>query len=154
MGRVRVVGDAAVARLGRTAPIALLLAALCDLGLVVAGFVAPVYQSSVSTSAPPSGAVTHGSNTLVGENGWGAVVILLVPLLLTAIVGSALWFQSRGSAVVTFAWSITMLLGLLNLLAMLSIGVFFLPVTAALIVACATGRPSRGLQRTPSPVAN
>ena len=59
-----------------------------------------------------------------------------------------------GSAVVAFAWTITMLLALLNLLAMLSIGVFFLPITAALIVACATGRPNRGLQYAPSAVAN
>ena len=146
--------NAVTARLGRTAPIALLLAGVCNLVLVVAGFVAPVYQSSVYTAASPSGAVRHGSNTLVGENGWGVVVILLVPLLLTVIVGSALWLQSRGSAVVAFAWTITMLLALLNLLAMLSIGVFFLPITAALIVACATGRPNRGLQYAPSAVAN
>ena len=147
MGRVRVlVVNAAVARLGRIAPIALLIAGAYDVVLVVAGFVAPVYQSSVYTSAPPSGAVRHGSNTLVGENGWGAVLILLVPLLLTTIVGSALWLQSRGGGVVAFAWTITMLLALLNLLAMLSIGVFFLPVTAALVVACATCRSSWGRQ--------
>jgi hypothetical protein len=147
MGRVRVlVVNAAVARLGRIAPMALLIAAAYDVVLVVAGFVAPVYQSSVYTSASPSGAVSHGSNTLVGENGWGAVLVLLLPALLTIIVGSALWLQSRGGAVVAFAWTITMLLALLNLLAMLSIGVFLLPVTAALIVACATCRSRRGRQ--------
>jgi|SRR5450631_821732 len=157
MGRVRVlVVNAAVARLGRIAPIALLIAAAYDVVLVVAGFVAPVYQSSVYTTASPSGAVRRGSNTFVSENGWGAVFILLVPLLVTMIVGSALWLQWRGAAVLAFAWTTTMLLALLNALAMLSIGVFLLPVTTALVVACATSRSRRGRQHATarSAVAN
>jgi hypothetical protein len=155
MGRVRVpVVNAAVVRLGRIAPIALLFAAAYNVVLVASGFVAPVYQSSVYTAGSPSGAVTRGSNTLVGENGWGVVVILLAPLLLTTIVGSALWLQWRGAAAVAIAWATTMLLALLNALAMLSIGVFLLPVTAALIGACATGRPSRNLQYAWSAAAN
>ena len=151
MGRARtLVADAAMARLGRIAPIALLIAAAYDVVLVVAGFVAPVYQSSVYTTASASGPVRRGSNTFVSENGWGAVLILLVPLLVTMIVGSALWLQWRGAAVLAFAWSTTMLLALLNALAMLSIGVFLLPVTAALVGACATSRSRRGRQHAPA----
>jgi hypothetical protein len=143
MGRVRViVVNAAVTRLGRVAPIALLIALAYDVGLVIAGFLAPVYQS---TSASSSGVVTQGSNTLVGENGLGVVLIVLVPLLMTITVGSALWRQSRRGAA-AFAWTITVFLALFNLLAMLSIGVFVLPVTAALIVACTACRSTRGRQ--------
>jgi hypothetical protein len=39
------------------------------------------------------------------------------------------------------AWTLTGLLAAFNLLAMLSIGVFILPITAALIVACGASRP-------------
>lgn len=59
---------------------------------------------------------------------------------MTLAVGLALWHGSRHGAL-PLAWAFTGLLGVLNLVAMLSIGVFVLPVTAALIVACATRRP-------------
>jgi hypothetical protein len=124
-------------RLGRVTSLALSMAALYGVGLVVAGFVVPVYRS---TSASSSGEVTHGSDTIVGVNGLGVGFVLGVPLLATAFVACALWLRSRPGAV-PFAWTITGVLAAFSLLAMLSIGAFVLPVTVALIVACSTCRP-------------
>ena len=125
--------NAAMTRLGRTPSLAVLLAALYGAALIVGGFLAPVYES-ISVSS--SGVVMRGTDTLVGVNGRGAVILLGVPLA----VGWALWHGSRRGAI-PVAWALTGLLGVLNVLAMLSIGVFVLPVTAALTIACATRRP-------------
>ncbi|MFE9693567.1 hypothetical protein [Micromonospora sp. NPDC005806] len=119
-------------RLGRGASVALLLAAAYGIVLVVAGFVAPVYNSETVSA---SGEVTRGSGTVVGVNGPGAAVGLGVPLLATVLVGCALWLRSMPSA-----WALTGLLAGFNLLALASIGLFALPVTAALLVACARCR--------------
>jgi hypothetical protein len=105
--------------------------------LVVAAFLVPVYDSDGFSS---SGDTTQSSATLVGENGLGAAVVLAVPLLVALAVGCALWQGSRRGAV-PIAWTLTGLLAAGNLLAMLSVGVFVLPLTAALIVACANARP-------------
>jgi len=129
--------SAVVTRLGRVASLALLFAALYGAALIVGGFVAPVYESETGSS---SGGVTHGTDTLVGVNGLGVVIVLGLPLLVTLAVGCALWPSSRRGAM-PVAWTLTGLLAAFNLLAMLSIGVFVLPVTAALIVACGTRRP-------------
>lgn len=129
-------------RLGRVAATTLLMAGVYGIALVVAGFVVPVYRS---TSVSSSGALTDGSDTLVGVNGVGVVFVLGVPLLATVLVASALWSRSRRGAL-AIAWTLTGLLAAFNLLAMLSIGVFVLPVTAALIVACTSSRrPPRQL---------
>ena len=68
------------------------------------------------------------------------MITLGLPLLMTLAVGCALWQGSRRGAI-PVAWTLTGLLAVFNLLAMMSIGVFVLPVTAALIVACGTRRP-------------
>ena len=120
------------------ASLMLSIATVYGSALVIAGLLAPVYAS---TSGSSSGEVTQGSGgTLVSVNGPGAVFVLGVPLLVTLAVRCALWQHSRRRAV-AFAWTLTGLLATFNLLAMLSIGVFVLPVTAALTVACATYRP-------------
>ena len=67
----------------------------------------------------------------------------------TLAVGGALWHGSRRGAV-PVAWMLAGLLAVFNMLAMLSVGVFFLPVSAALIIACATYRPLQNVQRQPS----
>jgi hypothetical protein len=97
--------------------------------LLLAAALAPAYQSTTETS---SGKVTHGSATLVDENGPGVLLIIGVPLLVTVIVGYALWRRGAGATASTF----TGLLAGFNLIAMLSIGPFILPVTACLAVAC------------------
>jgi hypothetical protein len=128
--------NAGETRLGRVPALALLVAAAYGVALVVAAFVVPVYDSTSSSS---SGETTSGSDTLVGSNGLGSALVLGIPLLATLVVGSALWQRSRWS--LPIAWTLTGLLAALNLLAMLSVGIFVLPVTAALVLACARSRP-------------
>lgn len=136
--------------LGRISQIALAVAVLFGVGLIVAGFVAPLYSSE---SASSSGEVTRGTATLVEMNGAGVLVALSLPLVMAVVVGCAL-SQRRRRGAVALAWTVTGLLGVFTLLAMLSIGVFILPVTAALIVACGTAGPSMSQRKAPvHPVA-
>jgi hypothetical protein len=106
-------------------------------GLIVAGFVVPRYRT---TSESTTGEVTYGSDTLVGVNGPGVVVVLAVPFVVTVLVGCALLLRAHRGALLA-AWTLTVMLAMFTLLAMMSIGFFVVPVTAALIVACATSRP-------------
>lgn len=122
--------------------------------LPVVAAVAPVYSStSSSATATRSGTargsvvVTHSSATLLQENGATALLIACVPLLLTLAVTCALWRRgARKSGAGPLAWSFAGLLAAANLAAMLSVGVFVLPVTAAVLVACAT-HPTRPAAR-------
>ena len=125
--------------LGRASSVALLGAAIWGLGLVVAGFLVPAYQS---TSMSSSGELTQSSETLVGINGPGVAIVLALPLLVTVLVGCALLLRGRRGAM-PVAWALTALLAVFNVLGMLSIGVFVAPVTAALVVACASGSRQR-----------
>jgi hypothetical protein len=127
---------AAETRLGRVPAVALLVAAAYGVALVVAAFTLPVYDSDNSST---SGQTGQASDTLVGVNGMGVALVLAVPLFVTVAVGCALALRSRWS--LPIAWALTGLLAALNLLAMLSVGIFVLPVTAALVVACASSRP-------------
>lgn len=135
-GRSIAIVKAVVIRLGRVASWSLLVCTIYGAGLVVGGFLAPVYKS---TGVSSTGEVAHGSETLVDVNGRGVVIVLGLPLLITVAIGFALWHGSWRGAI-PFAWALTGLLAAFNLLAMLSIGVFVLPVTAALVVACSTSR--------------
>jgi len=123
----------AATRLDRVSLIALVAGAVWALGLIVSGFLVPVYRSTRESS---SGEATHSTETLVGENGSGVVAVLAVPLAVTLAVASSLLLRSHRGALPT-AWTLTVLLAVFNMLTMLSIGVFILPVTAALVVACA-----------------
>ena len=125
--------------LGRASSVALLGAAIWGLGLVVAGFLVPAYQS---TNMSSSGELTQSSKTLVGMNGPGVAFVLALPLLVTVLVGCALLLRGRRGAM-PVAWALTALLAVFNVLGMLSIGVFVVPVTAALVVACASGSRPR-----------
>ena len=137
---------AAVPRLRKVTFVALLFAVAYSLALLLAGYLAPVYSTETSLSR---GEISRGSATLVAENGPSVVFVLGIPLLVSLAVGAALMLYTRRGAI-PIAWALTGLLALFNLLAMLSIGVFVLPVTGALIVACATShlshREGRGLR--------
>ena len=122
-------------RLPRGEWIALAVALVWSAGLLVAAAVAPAYQSVTETS---SGTVTHGSATLVDENGTAFLLPVGAPLLVTIIVGYALWRREAGRGAGPVAWTFTGLLAGFNVVAMLSIGLFMVPVTASLAVACAT----------------
>ena len=116
--------------------------------LIVAGLAVPM-GSEVSTSS--SGAVEHTSATLVESNGLSVLLVLAIPLLATVAVAVALrWRATTGGLAI--AWGVTAMLAVFMLLAMLSIGVFVLPVTAALVAVCTIAR--RGNQPgVPAPTA-
>ena len=123
-------------RADRPTRILLATAALWGVGLVIAAAVAPAYRS---TSASSSGTVTHTSATLVQENGVRVLAPVSAPLLAVGAVTFSLWHrrrrEQRGAG--TLAWTVVALLGGFTLLAMLSIGVFILPVVVLVAVACA-----------------
>jgi hypothetical protein len=126
----------------RVSFVALCAAALWSALLVVGAFVVPVYSgetcpATVEPSAAPVGC-TSTSGTLVGVNGLTAVVVMSFPLLVTLLVGACLWSGSRGGR--STAWAVVGLLAVLTLLAFLSVGIVLLPVTVALVVACAAAR--------------
>jgi hypothetical protein len=121
------------ARLRRAEWIALVVALFWSAALLVAAVLTPAYQSTTETS---SGTVTHGSATLVNENGAGVLLIIGMPLLVTLMVGYALWRRGARRGAGPVAWTLTGLLAGFNLVAMLSIGPFIVPVTACLAVAC------------------
>ena len=132
-----------VADLGRGAGISLGVAVTWSVVLVLAAFTVPVYSGE---SASSDGVTTTDTATLVGENGLGVLVVVATPLVLTLLVAGCLAFVPwpRGR---TLGWVVTALMGALNLLAMLTVGLFMLPVTLALVIACATSHdpthPSR-----------
>jgi hypothetical protein len=96
-------------------------AAVWAAGLIVAAFVAPVYESD-----PP------GSDTLVDVNGTGVALVLAVPLLAVAVTAAALRRGHRSAA-----WGIVAGLAAFSLVSILSIGVFVAPVAILLAVAVA-----------------
>ena len=67
-------------------------------GLIVAGFVVPRYRT---TSESTTGEVAYGSDTLVGVNGPGVVVVLAVPFVVTDLVGCALLLQAHRGALMS-----------------------------------------------------
>lgn len=117
----------------------LVAAALWSVGLVAAGATVPVYRTA---SAGSDGSVTSHGETLIGENGAWVVVVLVVPLIATLLVAGAL-LTSRDPWALWFASVVTGLLAAVNLPAMLTIGIFVLPVTAALVGACLCGAAVR-----------
>jgi len=111
---------------------ALVIAGLYSLGIIVAGFFVPMYSSLSVTS---TGKVTHGSATLVAENGLNIVFVLSVPLILTFAIWTALRLHTRRGAM-ALAWTLAGSLALFNLVAMMTIGLFIVPVTICLLYAC------------------
>jgi len=129
-------------RFGRPERVSLTIALVWGAGLVIAALAAPVYQTSGASS---SGGATDGSATLVGVNGWGALIAASAPLVAALLIGGLLWQRAERAGAGVLAWTVVGLLGCFNALAMASIGVFVLPVTLALVVACSTHarRPPR-----------
>ena len=82
--------------------------------------------------------MTSSSATLVEVNGPGVLGLVGLPLLAVGVVGASLWRRhahGKGGAG-PVAWTVVGLLSALTAVAMLSIGVFMVPVTGLLIVAC------------------
>jgi hypothetical protein len=124
--------------LGHIERTSLIVALTWSAALLVAAVVAPVYQTQSATS---SGSAVTGTATLVEVNGWRVMIVVSVPLVCALLVGTALRHRVGRPGAGPVAWTVTTLLAGFNLLAMLSIGVFVLPVTGALATACATHEP-------------
>lgn len=136
-------GGSAGSRFRRPEWRSLAFALVWGTGLVVAALLVPVYQS---LSVSSSGAATDGSATLAGVNGWGVLLAAGAPLAAAVVTGCALWRRTGRQGAGVLAWTVTGLLAFFNFLAMLSIGVFVIPVTLALAIACGThGSKPRGV---------
>jgi len=130
------VHDVTVMQADRATRIVLAIAAVWSVGLVIAAAVAPWYSS---TSVSTSGLVVRGSATLVQENGLRVLMPICVPLLAVGVVTFSLWRRRKQvrSGAGALAWMLTALLAGFTLVSMLTIGLFVLPVTVLVIVACA-----------------
>jgi len=115
--------------------VAVVGAGIWSVGLIIAGLTVPVYESE---SSGPAGSIVHGRDTLVSENGTRVLIVLAVPLMVTVLVGFAV-LVSRKPWALRVASALVGVLLILNLLAMLTIGIFAVPVTAALVLACLCG---------------
>ena len=124
--------------------ISLAIALASGTGLVILALLAPVYQSQ---SVSSSGITASGSATLVGVNGWRALLIAAVPLAAAVMAGYGLWRRAGRPGAGVLAWTVAGLLACFNVLAIATIGLFVVPVTVALFAACAAhgGRPHRAV---------
>ncbi len=115
--------------MNRRAAVLALAAFSWALALVPAAFLVPVYSGTSSSSTGSGQTTTAVSSSLIGENGYGILWIVLLPSVLTAISGLALhWKRSRSSQLADWIARITMtLLGVVVLLGAFSVGLFVLP---------------------------
>lgn len=120
----------------RTGKVALAFGALWGVALVVGATTLPAYEGATGVSSP-DGTLheTHATATLVEVNGRGVLVTLAVPLAVTLVVAGLLLARHRHHITVALAAVLVGLLAVATVLAMLSVGVFVLPVVAALVVA-------------------
>ena len=112
---------------------------------------APAYETETATS---TGTVAHGSATLLEANGPGVLLVVAVPLVASAIVSLALWRRRAARGAGPVAWTCVGVLAGFNLLAMLSIWLFILPVTVCLLVVCARRQANGGVPPTQDSVAH
>jgi hypothetical protein len=117
----------------------MVIAALYGAGFLIVGLFVPTYSS---TSSSTSGGVTEhlsSSSTMVAVNGVRVLGVLALPLVAVMLVWMSLKWQRRhyrlGAGVL--AWIVVALLGALSLLALLSIGIFIVPLAVILAIACA-----------------
>ncbi|MFZ2015475.1 MAG: hypothetical protein WAV00_16785 [Nocardioides sp.] len=129
----------------RTIWVLVVVAVLWSIGLLVAAMTYPAYESKAvtdSTVVNGSGAshevikTSQSTATLVDVNGYHALGFIALPLLASLIVAFALLRRRRGRVASLIAWIVTGMLGLANLLAMLTVGPVMLPVTGCLVMAC------------------
>lgn len=87
-----------------------------------------------STTTDSSGVVTTSHTSLVGNEGAGVLVVLVIPLL---VVGAPLLLR-RPSGVRVARQVVVGLLSVMVVLGALSIGVFFLPALALMVISVLT----------------
>jgi hypothetical protein len=120
------------------------LACLWGIGLIVAAVLVPVYSSQ--TVSLDGGTTASSSSTLVEVNGAGVLIPVSVPAAVAFLVWIALRRKcTRGGRISAYvAWSLIGILFALSVLAILSIGLFILPVAGLLAGAAGLtpfGRP-------------
>jgi hypothetical protein len=135
-------------RLGRATRIFLVIAALYATAFLLVGAFVPTY-SSTSSSETSNGVPTHSSSsaTMVAVNGMRVLFVLALPLVAVGLVWvSVMWRRRHGHLDVrVLAWVVVGLLGVMSILAMLSVGIFIMPLVMLLAAACAKApmTPSR-----------
>ena len=99
----------------------------------------PVYQGESVAPALPGESVgerTWMSSTLIAENGLHVVLLLLVPIFLTAITLLGLRLTAKSQTVrKVLLWGPAVVLLGFCFVAIASIGMFYLPAALALLVA-------------------
>jgi hypothetical protein len=102
-----------------------------SIGLIIAALVIPAYRTE--TSSPTNG-VTLTSSTLLQDNGVGALVLVVIPVLVSLIVLVAMRFRRRQDAAWSgrVAWTAIGVLAVESLLGIATIGAFMLPVAILL----------------------
>jgi len=107
----------------------------------------PVYLSETivaTTPGEPAGEVSRSTATLLEVNGWQAALVLLVPVILTAMAVLASRHTNRSQVRRTvLLWGTAVLLLGFCFVAILSIGPFYLPAALVLLVAALTALKRR-----------
>ena len=105
------------------------LALVWSLLLPLGAVYAPLYSGSSETSTT----VTAETMTLVEANGRWVMTYALLALVATLLVAGLLWGSQNLPGLRIVAWVVLALLLAFNVLAMMSIGIFILPVTVLLL---------------------
>jgi hypothetical protein len=88
-----------------------------------------------ATSADSNGTVTASHPSLIETEGLSVLIVLLVPVVIAAV---PLLFRYTSAQAARIVAAVLMAIGVV--LAMMSIGIFYVPALIALIVAAASGR--------------
>ena len=106
----------------------------------------PVYHGvQVTATLPdePAGEATRRTQTLVEANGLWVLWLLLIPIVLSGLALSVIRFTDAGQTIrKVFLWLPALVLLAFCAVGMFSIGLFYLPVALALLVAAVTGSAS------------
>lgn len=108
------------------------LAAVAVAALTALG--AAFLPTGTSTMTDSSGVVTTSHTSLVGNEGAGVLVVLVIPLL---VIGAPLLLR-RSSGVRVARQVVVGLLSVMVVLGALSVGVFFLPALALMVISVLT----------------
>lgn len=107
----------------------------------VTGFGAALMPLGTQTSTDSNGAVTTKHISLLSNEGHSVLIIVAVPALL---VGVPLLFRSAAASRRSRI-AVAFVLGCLVMLGAMSIGLFFVPTLAVMIVSLTAQPPDRGL---------
>ena len=118
----------------------MVIAAIYAAAFLIVGAFVPTYSSS-SSSETSNGVTTHSSSsaTMVAVNGVRVLFVLALPLVAVGLVWVSLRWRRRHGHLDAglLAWIVVVLLGVMSVLAMLSIGIFIVPLVVLLAAACA-----------------